>query len=123
MASTAWTAASALETRTTGTMPTPVMNARISLDVIAFTLSRDGVVGEKTNVPSVSRDQMRCGTSYLLKTAMPVNEQLERILKSPPLVSSPSLCRFLRYIVEETLAGRESEIKEHTLGVRVFDRG
>ena len=54
---------------------------------------------------------------------MSVNQQLERILKSPPLVSSPSLCRFLRYIVEETLAGRESEIKEQPLGVRVFDRG
>ena len=57
---------------------------------------------------------------------MPVNtqlEQLERIVNSPPLVSSPSLCRFLRYIVEETLAGRASEIKEHPLGIRVFDRG
>ena len=48
---------------------------------------------------------------------MSVNDQLERILKSPPLVSSPSLCRFLRYIVEETLAGRASEIKEHALGL------
>jgi tetratricopeptide (TPR) repeat protein len=54
---------------------------------------------------------------------MPVNEQLERILKSAPLISSPSLCRFLRYVVEETLAGRASEIKEYPLGVRVFDRG
>ena len=54
---------------------------------------------------------------------MSVNEQLERILKGPPLVSSPSLCRFLRYVVEETLAGRGAEIKEHPLGVRVFDRG
>jgi tetratricopeptide (TPR) repeat protein len=54
---------------------------------------------------------------------MSVNEQLERILTNPPLVSSPSLCRFLRYVVEETLAGRGAEIKEHPLGVRVFDRG
>jgi hypothetical protein len=54
---------------------------------------------------------------------MSVNTQLERILNSPPLVSSPSLCRFLRFIVEETLAGRTAEIKEHPLGIRVFDRG
>ena len=54
---------------------------------------------------------------------MSVNEQLERIINNPPLVSSPSLCRFLRYVVEETLAGRGAEVKEHTLGVRVFDRG
>src|SRR4051794_33617952 len=36
MASTALTALSALATRTTGTIPTSVMNARISLDVISF---------------------------------------------------------------------------------------
>src|SRR5437763_14626342 len=52
-----------------------------------------------------------------------VHDQLERITKSPPLVSSPSLCRFLRYIVEETLAGRASGIKEQVLGLEVFDRG
>src|SRR5882672_2969342 len=50
-------------------------------------------------------------------------DQLERILKSAPLVSSPSLSRFLRYIVEETLAGRSGNIREYTLGVHVFDRG
>src|SRR5262245_59684391 len=50
-------------------------------------------------------------------------EQLERILKGAPLVTSPSLSRFLRYIVEETLAGRGSAIREYTLGVYVFDRG
>jgi len=33
------------------------------------------------------------------------------------------LCRFLRYIVEETLAGRASGIKEQVLGLEVFDRG
>ena len=50
-------------------------------------------------------------------------EQLERILNSPQLASSPSLSRFLRYIVEETLAGRNAAIREFTLGVAVFDRG
>src|SRR5881227_1167179 len=50
-------------------------------------------------------------------------EQLERILRSAPLVTSPSLSRFLRYIVEETLAGRSAAIREYTLGVHVFDRG
>ncbi len=54
---------------------------------------------------------------------MSVNDQVARITKSPPLVSSPSLCRFLRYIVEETLAGRASGIKEQVLGMEVFDRG
>jgi len=54
---------------------------------------------------------------------MSITEQLERILNTPPLVSSPSLSRFLRYIVEETAAGRSGAIKEYTLGLNVFDRG
>jgi hypothetical protein len=32
------------------------------------------------------------------------------------------LTRLLRYLVEETLAGRGSEINEYTLGVRIFHR-
>jgi len=50
-------------------------------------------------------------------------EELERILRSPVLATSPSLCRFLRYIVEETLAGRNGSIKEYSIGVNVFGRG
>ena len=49
--------------------------------------------------------------------------QLERILKSPALATSPSLCRFLRFIVVETLAGHSGSIKEYSLGVNVFGRG
>src|SRR5438874_12328879 len=50
-------------------------------------------------------------------------EQLERILDSAQLAASPSLSRFLRYIVEETVAGRGGNIRESVLGVHVFDRG
>ncbi len=39
------------------------------------------------------------------------------------LRSAPSLCRFLRYAVEETLAGREAGLKEYSVGVEVFSRG
>ena len=49
--------------------------------------------------------------------------QLERILSRPPLASSPSLSRLLRFLVEESLAGREAEINEYNLGVHVFHRG
>ena len=47
-----------------------------------------------------------------------VTAQLERILNSPPLESSPSLCRFLRYVVEETLAGRGGQIERVFAGRR-----
>jgi len=52
-----------------------------------------------------------------------VTAQLDRIVSSPPLASSPSLCRFLRFVVEETLAGRSGSLKEYSLGVVVFGRG
>ena len=51
-----------------------------------------------------------------------VKIQLEKVLARSPLATSPSLSRFLRFIVEETLAGREEEINEYNLGVRVFNR-
>jgi tetratricopeptide (TPR) repeat protein len=48
---------------------------------------------------------------------------MEKILGTPPLDVSPSLSRFLRYIVEETLAGRTAGLRELALGQNVFDRG
>ena len=52
-----------------------------------------------------------------------VAAQLDRIVSGPPLSSSPSLCRLLRFVVEETLAGRTGSLKEYSLGVVVFERG
>jgi len=52
-----------------------------------------------------------------------VKAQLEAILASPKLVSAPSLQRFLRHVVEETLASREQALKEYGIGSVVFGRG
>jgi hypothetical protein len=52
-----------------------------------------------------------------------VMAQLEKILESPALGSAQSLRRFLRYVVEETLAGRGEALKEYSLGASVFGRG
>jgi len=54
---------------------------------------------------------------------MRVNVQLENILASAELRSAPSLQRFLRYVVEETLAGRGDSLKEYSIGSSVFARG
>ena len=109
-----------LAVRTTGTMPTSVMNARISWAVMFLTVTQ-------RRFTASARHQSPALTSYLLtprmSQTMSETEQLERILNSTQLVTSPSLSRFLRYIVEETLAGRSAEIREYTLGVYVFDRG
>ena len=55
--------------------------------------------------------------------SMRVKEQLERILSSSELASAPSLQRFVRFVVEENLAGRSDSLKEYSLGVSVFARG
>ena len=61
------------------------------------------------------------------KSAEPVPSEvmaeLERILASRVFWNAEALNRFLRYIVEESLAGRGEAIKEYSLGLAVFDRG
>jgi TolB-like protein len=52
-----------------------------------------------------------------------VRAQLDRILTSEPFANAGRLARFLRYIVERTLAGEADQLKEYVLGVDVFDRG
>ena len=48
--------------------------------------------------------------------------QLERILASSEFVGSDRTRRFLRYVVEETLAGRGHRIKAFSVAVAAFDR-
>jgi TolB-like protein len=51
-----------------------------------------------------------------------IREQLERILVSSDFASADRARRLLRFLVEETLAGRTGRLKEYTLAVEVFDR-
>jgi TolB-like protein/Flp pilus assembly protein TadD len=51
-----------------------------------------------------------------------VQSELERIVCSAALQHSPQLQRFLRFIVEETLAGRGARLKEYVVGLEVFGR-
>jgi hypothetical protein len=59
----------------------------------------------------------------LTPDAQAVTQELERVLASPVLAPAPRLCRFLQYVVEETLAGRSGSVKEYTIGAIVFGRG
>jgi tetratricopeptide (TPR) repeat protein/TolB-like protein len=52
-----------------------------------------------------------------------VRTELERVLSHALFCNSIRLCSFLRYIVEETIAGRAASIKEYTIGDRVYRRG
>src|SRR3954447_12459405 len=48
--------------------------------------------------------------------------QLARILSSDLFGKSPQLSRFLRHCVEQTLIGRQDNLKEQLLGTDVFRR-
>ena len=52
-----------------------------------------------------------------------VRIQLDKILSSPDFARSDRLQKFLRFIVEETLAGRAGALKEYTIALEVFERG
>jgi hypothetical protein len=51
-----------------------------------------------------------------------VQAELERVLGSKGFAVAERQRRMLRYIVEQTLAGRIDELKEYAIGVEVFDR-
>lgn len=51
-----------------------------------------------------------------------VRLQLDRILSHSLFANSERAGRFLRFVVEETLAGRGKQLKEYHLGLAVFDR-
>lgn len=51
-----------------------------------------------------------------------IRQELERILASELFANSKRYPSLLRYIVDETLAGRAESLKERTIGVEVFGR-
>jgi len=51
-----------------------------------------------------------------------IHEELERILETKWLRESHQLSALLRHIVEETIAGRTTGLKEYSLGLEVFHR-
>ena len=52
----------------------------------------------------------------------PVLEAVDRIVASSGFANSPRMSRFLRFVVEESVAGRGSDLKEYVIGTRVFDK-
>ena len=55
-------------------------------------------------------------------SAEAVRDELQRILGSDRFLSSQRPGRFLRFVVESTLAGKQDQIKEYLIGVEVFGR-
>ena len=55
-------------------------------------------------------------------TSDEVRAQLERVLHAPGFVHAPRRQQFLRFVVEETLAGRGDQLKEFVVASDVFGR-
>ena len=51
-----------------------------------------------------------------------VRRELERVLESPGFARNERISRFLRFVVERHLGGRDHELKESVLGTEVFGR-
>src|SRR5215831_9149709 len=61
-------------------------------------------------------------TPKTLKSEHAIREHLAGVLSSAAFAQVDRLKRFLRYVAEETLAGRSEKLKEYPIGVEVFDR-
>ena len=51
-----------------------------------------------------------------------IRAELQRILSSPVFANQESLQQFLRFVVEQTLEGQASGLKERTIGVEALGR-
>jgi serine/threonine-protein kinase len=51
-----------------------------------------------------------------------VEDQLERILASDTFARSERMSRFLRFTVQQALAGKADSLKEYLIGVEVYDK-
>ena len=54
--------------------------------------------------------------------ALEVQAELKRLLQSPVFAQSDRLGRFLRFAVENALAGTTYALKEYVIGAEVYDR-
>src|SRR4030088_1233629 len=75
---------------------------------------------------SAGRHEMKTATLSRTSDAAVVHTEeralLNRILGSRRFAKSALLSRFLRYICESHLAGTETSLSEHHIGVQVFGR-
>src|SRR6266508_3700740 len=59
---------------------------------------------------------------YLPDQIPVIRGQLHRILTHPLFARSERMGRFLRFAVEQALQGNDTDLKEYSIGIEVFDR-
>ncbi len=67
----------------------------------------------QTNIPM---------TDLLEPKESEIRAQLVQILENAEFKRSPKIARFLEYVVEETLDGKQQYLKGHTIAIEVFDK-
>src|SRR5947209_8196995 len=72
------------------------------------------------HIPALSRHQSSLPAAA--GTAAEIREELNRVLNSQEFRSSRRSQEFLRYVVENTLAGKAESLKERTIGIDVYGR-
>src|ERR1035441_174935 len=77
---------------------------------------------EKIPLPTLVRLRTRGRVAQLAHVEDPRWLLVERITGSRSLGKSELLARFLRYVCDRQICGRESEITEQQIGVKVFGR-
>ena len=77
-----------------------------------------------TSIVSQSEGIVIQGSSGEAEVPTPevVREQLDRILQSGSFARSKRMARFIRFVVEQTLAGEDENLSEYAIGLQVFDR-
>jgi hypothetical protein len=73
-------------------------------------------------VPKPHRGRVNIGSSARKKHGQAVQDQLKSILQDPIFRNSQRCVRFLQFVVDEALAGRNEEIKERTIGIKVLQK-
>jgi len=74
--------------------------------------------------PALSEVRADAGLyNALVADAESIREELARISQSRAFSRSTRLLEFLKFTVNETLAGRQSALKEYSVGVEVYGRG
>lgn len=63
-----------------------------------------------------------CVPASVGPTSVSVRAELEKILASSTFVRSQRISRFLRYTVEQTLAGQGDSLKEYLIATEVYDK-
>src|SRR6478752_2860607 len=69
-----------------------------------------------------ARRRAPCENCAMQPTPDEVRAALERVLASGSFAGTSRLSRFLRFVVERTIAGEAERLKEYVIGVEVFDR-